>query len=78
MVSAVGKLNLLSFVHFSFNTCARQAQQAQLGTYRVNQLSLTNSVMCQPQAIILDVESREVNPSMHLLSLYWFTLALYM
>ena len=32
----------ISFIH----TCARQAQQAQPGTYRGNQLSPTISVMC--------------------------------
>ena len=35
-----------SFIHSFIYTCARQAQQAQLGTYRSNQLSPTSSVMC--------------------------------
>ena len=34
------------FIHSFIQTHARQAQQAQLGTYRSNQLSPTSSVMC--------------------------------
>ena len=42
-----------SFIHSFIYTCARQAQQAQLGKYRSNQLSPTSSVM----VIIIDDSS---------------------
>ena len=44
----------------AFQTNARQAQQAQLGTFWGNQLSPTSLVLCYPKAFVLSMKGDEV------------------
>ena len=44
----------------TFQRCAGQAWQVQLGTYWSNQLSPTGSVLCYPEAFVLSIKGGEV------------------
>ena len=48
-----GQLEPLDAFHVSFQTCARQAQQAQPGMYCSNQLSPISSILCTSDDCVL-------------------------